>query len=148
MTRLRNLVKTLNLLMPVTAIAVVLIIMLHGSVSERVVGIEISLVLLVGWGLVLGSSGKVVHHTRPQSNYRMITISEYACLTLALVSLLFVNGYMRPVLFFPFMVGFYFLLLSKVVVSTRLSTNLLFLELIRRAVFATRGSGVVLFAIK
>ena len=62
MTRLRNLVKTLNLLMPVTAIAVVLIIMLHGSVSERVVGIEISLVLLVGWGLVLGSSGKVVHH--------------------------------------------------------------------------------------
>ena len=116
--------------MPVTAIAVVLIIMLHGSVSERVVGIEISLVLLVGWGLVLGSSGKVVHHTRPQSNYRMITISEYACLTLALVSLLFVNGYMRPVLFFPFMVGFYFLLLSKVVVSTRLSTNLLFLELI------------------
>jgi hypothetical protein len=116
--------------MPFTAIAVIIIVILRGSVAEEFVGIETSVVLFAVWKLTRGSFGNVNLRVWTCLDYRIITKLEYACLALAFSSLLFVDNYSRPFLFFPLMTGFYYLLLTKVLSHTGPLPSSCFLELI------------------
>jgi hypothetical protein len=126
----QKVVALFDKLMPVAGIIVIMAVLVYGSANVRIVGIEISVVLISVW---------LLHHTRTNSdrirksvvvNYRFISLVEWTFLGLALVSLLYVNNYTRPLIFFVFIAAFYSMLFLENANATKTSTSAFILKLV------------------
>ncbi|MHB1907786.1 MAG: hypothetical protein ACYCQJ_02805 [Nitrososphaerales archaeon] len=121
MLQFGNASKILNRLVPILCAIFVMILLLRGSFTDEVIGIEAATIVFTVW--FVGRPFQPNHSRTMRQNHKLLIIVEYSSLALAFTSLLFTYDYIRPVVFFVLFIGFYSALLMEILSNTKPSMS-------------------------